>query len=382
MTILLFCVALFVLLALRPVGFADSATLSAGPSAEPGAEDDNRDAPTEEAPETDDPLSMVRQSAQELGIALDEESPRKPDVPNKAEGPQPLSPADEVLQAFELDGSKIPPEYRGVVAETVQKWFNEKYAPVAQRVGEYARQLEAREQINKNLEASAEYDLAAQLVQNPQLYEHVQAFLSGQVPAGQNAPAQLPNVNWEALTDNEKLIYQHAYAAQDAAQRLEQHNQGLLSQIGQLQQYVQQLGGHVQTQWQQQQQQEAQALQAQAGQRWNESIAKLQNELGFDPRLYKKEMDAAVDYIVDTLSAMNTRARQEGTRIDPQQVDYDRLLRNGFKLAGLFDVAEKRKRQAAATPRPPGGRANGRALPGDDPRELIRQSAQELGIEL
>lgn len=261
-------------------------------------------------------------------------------------------PADEVLAALEVDQAwldELPPEQQALgkqlMADLGQKWYHEKWVPLATQMAEYHQSLTAHTAQINAITQSEVWPLAAELATNPELLEQVQAFLRGEYgQPGQAAPPAAPELNVEGLDDETKAVYgQLSGQVQALRQQYEQELAALR----------QQYESDAAQRWQREEAERVQRAEQLTGQAVNRVLGDIQRELGFDPRSYGAQYREATKLATRMLQGELYEWMAGGRQGPPPKVDIGALLRSAFQQAGFNAIAAKRRKQQEQPPPPP-----------------------------
>ncbi|TXH54370.1 MAG: hypothetical protein E6Q97_11080, partial [Desulfurellales bacterium] len=194
----------------------------------------------------------------------------------------------------------IPPEHKAAFVGEIDKWWNEVYAPQAQRVAGWYGQLEEYTQKMHAFQQSDPYQVASMLAQDPQLFEAVlqviQGGQGGQAGGGDPMAELLARIKPEELDETSRALYDLNQTALQRQKALEE----------QLQQFGGMLG-QANNRWQQYDQQQAAKVQEMAGTLANDAIEAADKaaaaHFGFDPKRHQAEYAKAETYLMRQIAA-------------------------------------------------------------------------------
>lgn len=274
-----------------------------------------------------------------------------PDGKPLAMGQPPVGPAAGEIQGLAKELriapeslAKIPAEHQAAFVGEIDRWWNQVYAPQAQKVSSWYGQLQNYTERIQEFRQSDPFQVAVVLGQDPQLFEAVLQFIQGGQggQAGGNALAEtLARINPAELDETSRALYEMNQAALQRAEMLEQ----------QLQQFGGVLG-QATNRWQQYDQQQAAKVQEMAGQLASDAMSAAEQaaaaHFGFDPNRHQAEYAKAEKYLM---------WRIKGEGLEPTPEALGKAWIECLNMAGFGALKNQRRQLARSAAAPPPDRA-------------------------
>jgi hypothetical protein len=379
-----------------PSGEGDPPTPAEGPTAEGEGEGELG---------LDELLDVIGDEMGVKGERLSQvpEVPAPGQQPGQQPGQERFNPAEALRRLGYTDDQlkQIPPEHIETFSNLLVGWWEQNVSGIQTQMNERGQQLQLQAHQVEQVQQSAEGAMATWLIQNPTAYDQInQYYQTGQFPAGQAPAAQQPAAGygppgnaqqqqlappgqfegWADMSEGEQNLYSAMYQ-RDAV--LSSEIQARTQEVQTMHGYLGELRDWMASRDQQTQQSFDTYHANQLRSDYESATSGLVKELGFDPRQngYEPQWKAVGDYIRNWIANAKSAKVAQGDQSPLTGIPMRQLVSEGARVAGLHEIAAKRKEQANTSAPPPGGsRTSGAQAGPQDLADLLDEQARTLKI--